>query len=70
MNAGPTMNFHPIDLTIIALYLIANAFPGITIRKEATKHTQAYFLGDRKEDAREGLVFRGENGGIYRVHIR
>ncbi|MEW6510751.1 MAG: hypothetical protein AB1428_07295 [Bacteroidota bacterium] len=41
------MNFHPIDLIIIALYLIANALLGIYIRKEATKHTQAYFLGDR-----------------------
>jgi SSS family solute:Na+ symporter len=41
------MNFHWIDLTIIALYLIANAFLGIYIRKEATKHVASYFLGDR-----------------------
>ena len=41
------MNFHWIDLSIIALYLVANAFLGIYIRKEATKHTASYFLGDR-----------------------
>lgn len=41
------MNFHWIDLVIIAAYLIANAFLGIYIRKEATKHTESYFLGDR-----------------------
>ncbi len=29
------------------VYLVANAFLGIYIRKEATKHTQSYFLGDR-----------------------
>jgi solute:Na+ symporter, SSS family len=41
------MNFHWIDLTIIGVYLVANAFLGIYIRKEATKHTDSYFLGDR-----------------------
>ena len=41
------MNFHWIDLVIIAVYLIANAFLGIYIRREATKHTASYFLGDR-----------------------
>lgn len=41
------MDFHWIDLIIIALYLIANAFLGIYIRKEATKHMHSYFLGDR-----------------------
>jgi len=41
------MNFHWIDLTIIGIYLIANAFLGIYIRREATKHTESYFLGDR-----------------------
>lgn len=41
------MNFHWIDLSIIAVYLVANAFLGIYIRKEATKHTESYFLGDR-----------------------
>lgn len=42
------MNFHWIDLVIIALYLIGNAFLGIYIRREATKRTDSYFLADRK----------------------
>jgi solute:Na+ symporter, SSS family len=41
------MKFHWIDLTIIALYLIANAYLGIFIRKKATKNMDSYFLGDR-----------------------
>jgi SSS family solute:Na+ symporter len=41
------MNFHWIDLVIITLYLIANAYLGVYIRKEATKHMDSYFLGDR-----------------------
>jgi solute:Na+ symporter, SSS family len=41
------MNFHWIDLVIIAIYLVANAGLGIFIRKEATKHMDSYFLGDR-----------------------
>ena len=42
------MQFHWIDLIIIAVYLVANAFLGIVIRREATKHMDSYFLGDRR----------------------
>ena len=41
------MSFHWIDLAIIALYLLVNALIGLYIRKEASRHLDSYFLGDR-----------------------
>jgi solute:Na+ symporter, SSS family len=41
------MKLHPLDLAIIALYLLAMAFIGVWVRKQATRHLDSYYLGDR-----------------------
>ncbi len=41
------MALHPVDLAIIILYLILNAFVGFYIQKKATADVGAYFLADR-----------------------
>lgn len=41
------MELHPIDLIIIAAYLVANAFVGFYIRRRATRKVDSYFLADR-----------------------
>jgi SSS family solute:Na+ symporter len=41
------MELHPIDLIIIAAYLILNAFIGFYVQKKATSNVGAYFLADR-----------------------
>jgi solute:Na+ symporter, SSS family len=41
------MQLHPLDLSIIAAYLVAMAFIGVLVRKQATKHLDSYYLADR-----------------------
>jgi len=41
------MKLHPLDLSIIALYLLAMALIGVWVRKQATKHLDSYYLADR-----------------------
>ncbi len=41
------MNLNIIDLIIIATYMLAMILLGLVIRKQATKHPEAYYLGDR-----------------------
>ena len=41
------MRLHPLDLAIIALYLVAMAFIGVWVRKQATKQLDSYYLADR-----------------------
>ncbi|MCX8009979.1 MAG: hypothetical protein N3A61_02405 [Ignavibacteria bacterium] len=41
------MVLHPIDLVIIALYLLAMILIGFIIQRKATKHVESYFLADR-----------------------
>src|SRR5512137_1827074 len=41
------MNLHPIDLVIIAVYLVAVAMVGVVVRKRATKKLASYYLADR-----------------------
>ena len=41
------MQLHPIDLVIIAAYLLLNALIGVYIQKRATKQLDSYFLADR-----------------------
>ncbi|MEK6756435.1 MAG: hypothetical protein AABZ02_09830 [Bacteroidota bacterium] len=41
------MQLHPIDLVIIAAYLLLNALIGVYIQKRATKQVDSYFLADR-----------------------
>ena len=41
------MDLHPLDLTIIALYLLAMALVGVWVRKRATKQLDSYYLADR-----------------------
>jgi len=41
------MSLHPIDLAIIAVYLILMAMVGLLVRRRATKKLDSYFLGDR-----------------------
>jgi SSS family solute:Na+ symporter len=41
------MNLHPIDLAIIAIYLIAVGSVGFLVKRRATKRLDSYFLADR-----------------------
>jgi Na+/proline symporter len=41
------MKLHWIDLTIIGVYFMINAFIGIYVQKRATKQVDSYFLADR-----------------------
>ena len=41
------MELHPIDLAIIAAYLVLNALIGFYVQKKATSNVGAYFLADR-----------------------
>ncbi|MBM4160466.1 MAG: hypothetical protein FJ217_05125 [Ignavibacteria bacterium] len=41
------MQLHPVDLLIIAIYLIGNALIGFVIQKRATKQVDSFFLADR-----------------------
>jgi Na+/proline symporter len=41
------MTLHPVDLAIIAAYLVLNALIGVVVQKKATKGTGSYFLADR-----------------------
>jgi SSS family solute:Na+ symporter len=42
-----TIQLHPLDLSIVALYLLAMALIGVWVRKQATKHLDSYYLADR-----------------------
>jgi SSS family solute:Na+ symporter len=42
-----TVQLHPLDLGIIALYLAAMALIGVWVRKQATKQLDSYYLADR-----------------------
>lgn len=41
------MNFHPVDLTIIAVYMLVTVALGFTVRNKAIKRLESYFLADR-----------------------
>jgi SSS family solute:Na+ symporter len=41
------MKLHPLDLSIVALYLFAMAMIGVWVRKQATKQLDSYYLADR-----------------------
>ncbi|MCU0244519.1 MAG: hypothetical protein MUE80_07195, partial [Acidobacteria bacterium] len=41
------MNLHPLDLGIIAVYLVAVAMVGVLVRKRATKKLDSFYLADR-----------------------
>jgi len=41
------MNLHPVDLVIIAVYLLAVAMIGVVVRKRATKKLDSFYLADR-----------------------
>ena len=41
------MKLHPLDLSSIAIYLLAMALIGVWVRKQATKHLESYYLADR-----------------------
>ncbi|MCX6150936.1 MAG: hypothetical protein NTX22_10455 [Ignavibacteriales bacterium] len=41
------MNLHQVDIIIIAAYMLAMILLGFIIQKKATKHPEAYYLGDR-----------------------
>jgi SSS family solute:Na+ symporter len=41
------VNLHPVDLAIIAAYLVAVALVGVIIRKRATKKLDSFYLADR-----------------------
>jgi len=41
------MNLHPLDLAIIAAYLVAVAMVGVVVRKRATKKLDSFYLADR-----------------------
>jgi SSS family solute:Na+ symporter len=41
------MNLHPVDLVIIAVYLVAVALVGVVVRKRATKKLDSFYLADR-----------------------
>ena len=41
------MKLHPLDLSIVALYLAAMALIGVWVRKQATKKLDSYYLADR-----------------------
>jgi Na+/proline symporter len=41
------MKLHPLDLVVVALYLIAMAGIGVWVRRRATRQLDAYYLGDR-----------------------
>jgi Na+/proline symporter len=41
------MNLHPVDLVIIAVYLVAVAMVGVVVRKQATKKLDSFYLADR-----------------------
>ncbi len=41
------MTLHPVDLTIIVVYLIAVAMIGVVVRRRATKKLDSFYLADR-----------------------
>jgi SSS family solute:Na+ symporter len=41
------MNFSPLDMVIITIYLLAVAAVGFALKKRATKKLDSYYLGDR-----------------------
>jgi len=41
------MNLHPIDITIIALYLLSTIFIGLWYRKKASQNKESYMLGGK-----------------------
>jgi solute:Na+ symporter, SSS family len=41
------MDLHWIDLTIIAVYLVCNAFVGVYVQKKSTRGVDSFFLADR-----------------------
>jgi SSS family solute:Na+ symporter len=41
------MNLHPVDLGIIAVYLVGVAMVGVIVRKRATKKLDSFYLADR-----------------------
>ncbi len=41
------MTLHPVDLAIIAIYLIAMSLVGVAVRKQATKKLDSFYLADR-----------------------
>lgn len=41
------MDFHPLDISIIAFYLLAVAIVGFVLKNRASKHADSYFLADR-----------------------
>ena len=41
------MNLHPLDLVIIAVYLLGVAMVGVLVRKRATKKLDSFYLADR-----------------------
>ena len=41
------MNLDPIDLVVIAIYLVLVSLVGIVVRRRATRKLDSYFLGDR-----------------------
>ena len=41
------MQLHPVDLLIVAAYLVGNALIGFVIQKRATKQVDSFFLADR-----------------------
>jgi solute:Na+ symporter, SSS family len=41
------VSLHPVDLAVIAVYLVAVALVGFVIRKRATKRLDSYYLADR-----------------------
>ena len=45
------MTLHPVDLTIIAAYLVLNPLIGFYVKKKATKGVGSYFLADRSVGA-------------------
>lgn len=42
-----TMDFHPIDLAIIAVYMLITVALGFMVRSRATRKLESYFLADR-----------------------
>jgi Na+/proline symporter len=42
-----TIQLHPLDLSIVAFYLIAMAVIGLWVRKQATKKLDSFYLADR-----------------------
>ena len=59
------MTLHPVDLTIIAAYLVLNALIGFYVRKKATKAVGSYFLADRNVGAASFTAMLGKGKILF-----